>query len=365
MGGLFRHVIDLAMQQTALGHDVGVVCAATGDGQTEARLLTFSQSLTLGLHRLPMTRDLGLGDFKAWRRVVALAGALGADVVHGHGAKGGAYARLAARGLKSSRPGLCCFYTPHGGSLHFAPGTFAGQFYARLERQLEAWTDGILFESAFASTRYARHIGVPRCATRVVTNGLQASEFLAVVPEPDAADFVFVGELRMLKGVDVALEALAKVNAVRRVTAVIAGDGPDASRFKEQAMTLGLKDLVGFAGPMRARDAFARGRVLLVPSRAESLPYIVLEGIAACLPVIATNVGGIPEIIPAEFGPLVPPGDRDALAAAMIAALEQPAALGVKALALQAAMRPRFNVEAMARGVTEFYAAQRGVRIAA
>ena len=365
VGGLFRHVIDLAMQQAALGHDVGVVCAATGDGQTEARLLTLSQSLSLGLHRLEMTRDLGLGDFKAWRRVVALADVMGADVLHGHGAKGGAYARLAKRGLKSSRPQLRCFYTPHGGSLHYAPGTFAGQFYARLERRLEAWTDGILFESAFASTRYARHIGVPRCETRVVTNGLLASEFLAVVPNPDAADFVFVGELRMLKGVDVALDALAKVNAVRRVTAVIAGDGPDASRFREQANSLGLKDLVEFAGPMRARDAFVRGRVLLVPSRAESLPYIVLEAIAACLPVIATNVGGIPEIIPAEFGPLVPPGDHDALAAAMMAALDQPAALGAKALALQAAIRPRFNVGTMARGVTEFYAAQRGVRIAA
>lgn len=365
VGGLFRHVVDLATAQVELGHDVAVVCATTGDGLTEARLLTLSQSLTLGLHRFPMARDLGFGDFRAWRQVVGLAGQLGVDVIHGHGAKGGAYARLAARGLQSSRPDLRCFYTPHGGSLHYASGTLAGQFYARLERQMETWTDGILFESAFASGRYRSQIGAPQCATRVVTNGLLASEFLPVVAEPDAADFVFVGELRILKGVDVALEALAKANRARRATAVFAGEGPDATRFKEQTEALGLSDLVRFPGLLRAREAFALGHTLLVPSRVESLPYIVLEGVAACLPVIATDVGGIPEIIPVQFGPLLPAGDSEALAAAMVAALAQPAKLRAKAEALQEWIRHRFSVAAMAGGVMDFYGAQADARKAA
>ena len=358
VGGLFRHVADLATAQADEGHDVGVVCAASGDALTDARLLTLSQHLTLGLHRLPMTRDAGLGDIQAWRRIVSLVRDLGVGVVHGHGAKGGAYARLAARAIIKSQASAGAYYTPHGGSLHYAPTTLAGQFYGRLERQLESWTSGILFESQFAADRYAAQIGTPRCATRVVMNGLQPSEFEPAVPTLDAADFLFVGELRMIKGVDVALEALAHMNNTRRTTAVIVGAGPDAERFKAQAAALGLQDRVTFPGALRARDAFTLGRVLLLPSRAESLPYIVLEAIAAGLPVLASNVGGIPEIIPPQHGQLLPAGNVAALSAAMTAAMDQPDAAKQNANALQGVIKQKFTVAAMAAAVTDFYGKQ-------
>ena len=355
VGGLFRHVSDLAIAQAALGHRVGVVCAATGDALTEARLLALTPALQLGLHRLPMARDLGFGDVSACRRIAVLARELNVDVLHGHGAKGGAFARLAKRSVAEDHPHLRCFYTPHGGSLHFPPTTVKGRFYGVLERRLETWTDGILFESQFAADRYQTQIGRPDCPTKVVTNGLLAIEFAAVENDVDAADFVFVGELRMLKGVDVALEALAIVNKHRSATAVFAGDGPDAARFRELSTTLGLSDRVTFSGMMPARHAFARGRVLLMPSRAESLPYIVLEAVAAELPIIATNVGGIPEIIAPEFGPLLLPGDIGALATAMKEALDHPAALAVKSSALRRSIRYKFTVSAMAAAITEFY----------
>ena len=355
VGGLFRHVIDLATAQATLGHSVGVVCSATGDTLTEARLLAFAPALRLGLHRLSMGRDLGIGDVRAWRQVTALANDIGVNIIHGHGAKGGAYARLAARVLKRKRQDLRCYYTPHGGTLHYPPDTLPGRIYGTLERRLEGWTDGILFESQFAASRYASRIGRAKCASKVVTNGLTTGEFQPVAAIPDAADFVFVGELRMLKGVDVALQALALVNRQHRATAVFVGDGPDAARFADQATALGLAAVVTFPGAMRARDAFALGRTLLMPSRAESLPYVVLEAIAAGLPILATNVGGIPEIIPEAFGPLLEPGDAPALAEAMLFALDQPQLVKAKAIALHAAIRQRFTVTAMAEAITSFY----------
>ena len=355
VGGLFRHVVDLATAQSALGHEVGLICAATGDRLTEARLQALAPALRLGLHRLPMGREIGFGDVRACRQTTALARTLNVSVLHGHGAKGGAYARLAARSLKRPDGHLRCFYTPHGGTLHYAASTLMGQIYGGLEQQLESWTDGILFESQFAAHRYAEQIGKPACAWTVVVNGVTLDEFKLVPADTNAADFVFVGELRMLKGVDVALEALALVNRMRPASAVFVGDGPDAARFKEQAFSLGLADRTRFPGAMRARDAFALGRTLLMPSRAESLPYIILEAIAAEVPVIATRVGGIPEIIPDGFGPLLPAGDATALAAAMQVALDRPNLLRSNAAALQRAIRHRFTVNAMSEAITAFY----------
>ena len=139
-----------------------------------------------------------------------------------------------------------------------------------------------------------------------------------LAPSEDAADFLFVGELRRLKGVDVMLRALARVREARPVSAVIVGTGPDAAAFKDETARLGLDDVVSFRDAMPAREAFALGRVLVVPSRAESFPYIVLEAAAAGLPMLATNVGGIPEIVSGTDTALLPPEDVDALAQAML-----------------------------------------------
>ena len=67
----------------------------------------------------------------------------------------------------------------------------------------------------YAAARYSAQVGAPACATRVIPNGLAPEEFAQAEPAPDAADFLFVGELRHLKGVDVLLRALAQVRARR------------------------------------------------------------------------------------------------------------------------------------------------------
>jgi glycosyltransferase involved in cell wall biosynthesis len=176
------------------------------------------------------------------------------------------------------------------------------------------------------------------------------------VHDVDASDVVFVGELRHLKGVDVLLEALAMVNRTRRVTATIVGAGPDVAQFKAQATKLGLEDVTRFPGVLPARAAFKMGHALIMPSRAESFPYIVLEAGAAGLPLIATRVGGIPEITGDSGTPLIAPGDVEALAAALFDALDSPEVLQTRAQALQQRIASRFNVDTMTTSVMSFYA---------
>ena len=351
VGGLFRHVIDLARGQAARGHRVGVIAdSSSGGTQAEAALADLSKTLALGLSRVPMSRQLGTSDLTAVAHVGERAIDTAADVIHGHGAKGGAYARL-ARNARAIR-----VYTPHGGSLHFRWSTPAGFFYLLAERMLMRRTDLFLFESAFGRDAFHSKVGEPATLTRVVHNGVNRAEFEPVVRKPEATDLVFIGELRMLKGVDVLLDALALLaREGTRVSLTVVGDGPDRAAFEQHAAKQGVGEAVRFVGSMPARSAFALGRVLVVPSRAESLPYVVLEALAAGIPMLATNVGGIPEIFGAESGELVPPGDAHALARAIGKALRDNDSPRAVALRLQQRVREGFSADAMTDAVLAAY----------
>src|SRR5438105_3199878 len=114
VGGLFRHVVDLARGQSARGHRLGLIAdSTTGGMDAEATFSALSPGLALGVSRIPMSRHLNSADVAAVAQVTRRAAAVTADVIHGHGAKGGAYARLA--GTASA----IRVYTPHGGSLHY------------------------------------------------------------------------------------------------------------------------------------------------------------------------------------------------------------------------------------------------------
>jgi glycosyltransferase involved in cell wall biosynthesis len=347
VGGLFRHVIDLARAQAARGHHIGIVAdSSTGGARADAAFASLSDHLVLGLTRVPMSRHVGFTDLSAQRHVARRARETGADVLHGHGAKGGAYARLCGGGAIR-------VYTPHGGSLHYTRNSPVGILYLTLEQVLMRRTELFLFESRYGRDVFAARIGTPDALVRVVHNGVTAEEFAEIAPQADATDIVFIGELRMLKGVDVLLDALAELGQDRRVTATIVGDGPDAAAFRAQAEQLMLD--VRFLSPMPAREAFRLGRLLVAPSRAESLPYIILETAAAAVPLITTNVGGIPEVFGPQAARLVPPGDAAALARAIAAALADPGALRNETLTLRARVQAEFSADVMADNVLAAY----------
>jgi glycosyltransferase involved in cell wall biosynthesis len=116
-----------------------------------------------------------------------------------------------------------------------------------------------------------------------------------------------------------------------------------------------LNSSTRFLGPMPARDAFKLGRVLVVPSRAESLPYIVLEAAAAAVPIITTNVGGIPEVFGPQSSRLIPPGDAPALARAISSALADSPGLRNEALTLRTRVQAEFSADVMAEAVLAAY----------
>ncbi len=357
VGGLFRHVLDLSREQIARGHGVGlIVDSLTGGARADAQLAELEPALALGVIRLPIRRLPHVSDLAALVAINRRLATLRPDVVHGHGSKGGVYARLA--GLLWSDANAARGYTPHGGSLNYRPGSASHRLFMAVERLLSFRTDIQLFESAYIAGRYRSFVGEPRGLARIVCNGIGEKEFEPAVPRADAADFLYVGEFRSAKGIDTLIDALGFLakRSNRRPSVVLVGDGPDRSDLIDRAEKLGVAAQLRFEHQMPAREAFALGRVMVVPSRAELLPYIVLEAAGARLPLIATNVGGMCEI----FGPfsdrLIACDDPQIMSEALARALDEDAReQGAKTDTLAGHVARQFSLEKMVDGIIGGY----------
>ncbi|MBR0688595.1 glycosyltransferase family 4 protein [Bradyrhizobium manausense] len=352
VGGIIRHILDLANGQVDRGHHVGILAdSLTGGERADKALAELAPRLKLGVHRLAIRREPSPEDFLVWLRMRRLIGQLKPDVMHGHGAKAGAFVRMRRRADDIIR-----IYTPHGGSLHYPLNTLKGEFYARLERTLIDATDLFLFESAFARDTYQRIVGTPKGVVHCVFNGVTPEEFEPVVVADDATDLAYVGEFRHIKGADLLVAAVALLHERgRMVTLTLGGDGEETAALKAQVARLGLTGAIRFIGHVKARYGFSKGRLLVVPSRGDSMPYVVIEAGAAGIPMIAARVGGIPEIFGSESPALFAASNAEAMAEAIAAALDDAEATAQRASALRERISAHFSQQAMVDGVLAGY----------
>jgi glycosyltransferase involved in cell wall biosynthesis len=352
VGGIFRHIVDLANGQADRGHEVGIVADSLTGGERAAKALAeIAPRMKLGVYRIGIHRDPRPADLLVWMHFVRMVRKLKPNVLHGHGAKAGVFLRLRGRASGTIR-----VYTPHGGSLHYPLSTTKGAIYSRLERALMNNTDLFLFESAFARDTYQRTIGTPKGLVRCVFNGVTADEFDPVAKADDSTDLVYVGEFRRIKGADLLIDALARLHADRKsLTLTLAGDGEETAALKAQVEKLGLSRSVRFIGHVKARHGFSKGRLLVVPSRGDSMPYVVIEAAAAGIPMVAANVGGIPEILGEHTDALFAPNMIGAMADAIETALDDPEAAQARAKALRERIFLHFSQKAMVEGVLAGY----------
>ena len=153
----------------------------------------------------PSARELRPVDIARCALISRRIAALAPDVLHGHGAKGAALARLALE--RATMPSASIRRTAARWST--APGTISGGFYRSLEWLLKWRTDLFLFESSYIAGLFRAEIGRPPAMVRVVRNGVGDAEFAPIALRADATDIVCVGELRPVKAIDVLIEALA------------------------------------------------------------------------------------------------------------------------------------------------------------
>jgi len=224
-----------------------------------------------------------------------------------------------------------------------------------LVRRLAPHVSAYVSVSSASSRATESALALPAGSVRTIYNGVPLPTELAARTEPAEPVIGAVSRFSPEKGIDVLLEAFARV---KRGRLVLIGEGDERPRLEALTDTLGLADRVWFegwwTGPWTAKWAFD---VLVVPSRSEGFGLTVVEAMLAGIPVVATQVGGIPELIEQErTGLLVPPDDPAALADAITRVIEHRGLALERAAAARADARERFSPAAMAANYEALYA---------
>ena len=162
-----------------------------------------------------------------------------------------------------------------------------------------------------------------------VTGGLPVEREPLPTGSSEPGYLLFVGRLRVRKGVEILLEAMAEMkDRGEDVRLLVAGDGEHREALVASSQKLGLGPCVRFLGRLsggQVREALAEARALVVPSLYEGMPLVILEAMEAAVPVVASAVSGIPEVVlDGETGWLVPPEDPHALARALTELYQSP-----------------------------------------
>jgi glycosyltransferase involved in cell wall biosynthesis len=201
-----------------------------------------------------------------------------------------------------------------------------GRAFAAADRAVAALADVHIAISAGLARYLAESEGFDEASFEIVHYGIESG--VVPPPLPGVPRLAIVGRLIPIKGHEVLLRALATIrNDVPEVTLDVAGDGPLDEELRATAARLGLDDSVTFLGRVApVSSAFERAQIVVVPSFGEGFGLVALEAMERGRPVIASAVGGLPEIVDdGRTGVLVSPGDADALATAIRELLREPA----------------------------------------
>jgi len=269
-----------------------------------------------------------LADLTALAQILRLIRRERPAIVHTHTSKAGFIGRLAA--VIARVPAV--IHQPHGHVFYgyYSPRRTA--VFTALERQAARWTDRIVtLTDRGAAEHLARGIG--RAAQYVaVPSGVPTAELRAAAPtrteararlglDPDTFVVVGLGRLVPIKGFDLLVRALPAVAAeIPSTRVVLVGDGAERGRLDALACALGVGARLDLAGEVfGVTTHLAAADVLAVPSRNEGMGRVMVEAMALRIPVVATAVGGIPDVVvDGECGRLVAPEDADAFSAALI-----------------------------------------------
>lgn len=367
IGGTRRHLVDVASGQRRAGHDVSVIASTLRDPDFPADLDAL-EALGVHVHRLPMVRAIApRTDLRHQRAIAAILQDERPEVVHTHSSKAGVLGRRASLevgvGVRIHTPHTFAFLF---GAL-FSPPKRA--LFKAIERHYARRTQRLIAVSASEAETFRSSGVVDPARVRVVPNGIDPARIEGAAPldvaalglDPARPIVAVIGLVYAAKGQDLALEALARLgpagSGLEDAQLLIVGPG-EVDALRARAASLGLAARVVCTGPRAdVPSVLAAATCLLLPSRWEGLPYVVLEAMAAGKPVVATPVDGARDLVrDGVTGALATAIDADAIATALARVLRatdaERAALGARG---RARLDEGYTVARMVERLTAVY----------
>lgn len=335
VGGPALQVILLTTRMAPPAFVSTLVCGRVGPHEGDMAYLAEAQGITpvyvpeLGRELSPLRDVITL--FKLWR----LMRQMRPDVVHTHTAKAGFVGRVAAWLARVP----VRVHTFHGHVFHGYFGPRKTAFFQALERLTARLTDRLIAVSPLLKEELATTYRIaPSEKIVVAPEGPDLSRYLQTPRHlgtfrsqfslPPAAPLIgIVGRLVPIKNHALFLQAAQRVRQrLPEAHFVIIGDGELREALSVQAQALGLAESVTFTGFLRDLcPVYSDLDLVVISSNNEGTPVSIIEALAAGVPVVSTAVGGVPDLLDGgRLGTLVPAGDADALASAMLAALNSP-----------------------------------------
>jgi glycosyltransferase involved in cell wall biosynthesis len=353
VGGLERVIQALSRAQVARGHAVSVIAVVSSPGDAAAFFAPLEGS---GVRTIPLV--MGARAYRTERlRVRGLLIADRPDVVHTHG-----YRADLLHGAPVRRAGIATVSTVHGSSRMGGLSHFFEWLQLRALRGFDA-----VVPVSSPLERTLREVGVRAERLHLIANAVsegsgalsrEAARARLGLPADVGCVFGWVGRVVPVKGADVFIRAIAALPPDAGIASII-GDGPDRTAMESLARELGVEGRVRFHGEVAdAAPLLAAYDAFVLSSRSEGTPIVALEAMRASLPIIATAVGGVPDIVvDGRTGWLVPPERPQALATALAAAARDPEEMRRRGRAGLERLRTEYDISRWVKRHDEVYAA--------
>jgi glycosyltransferase involved in cell wall biosynthesis len=360
VGGPALHTVILNDGLRQRGYDTLLVYGSVGPQEASFEELAKARGLpTVYIPQLGRRISL-FDDARAFAHVVGAIWRWSPDVVHTHTAKAGTLGRIAALvyNTASRRARRCAvIHTFHGHVLEGYFGPLGSAVVRAIERTLARITDRIVTISVRQREDITRRFGIaPARKVATVPLGLELGSLLkledraggrlTVPTELEDVVVGYVGRLVSIKSLDTLVRGVAIARArLPKIRLLIAGDGEERPRLEQLVGELGLTDRVEFLGwRSDLASLYRRMHVFVLTSINEGTPVSLIEAMAAGVPVVASSVGGVPDVVDGGVtGVLVPPRQPEAVAAAIVAAIVESDRAAVMAARARQSVRERFD----------------------